>query len=129
MSSTGRPTLSSARYSVATEVHDGYVILMLAGVIDVASAPRVADEVGAALRGRPSLLIFDLSAVTFLATAGMSILIEAHRRCRELSLECRVVAHGRVTLRPMQILGIDQMFQLYDSIDLAIGESGGPAET
>jgi anti-sigma B factor antagonist len=98
-------------------------------VIDMASASHVADEVRAALRGRPPRLIFDLSAVTFLAPTGMSILMEAERRCQELSLDCRVVAHGPVTLRPMQQLGIDRMFHLYDSLDLAIGESGGPAET
>ena len=129
MTSTGRPPVSSARYSVTTEVHADYTVLILAGVIDMASAPHVADEVGAALRSRPRLLIFDLSAVTFLATTGMSILIEAHRRCHELSLDCRVVAHGRVTLRPMQQLGIDHMFHLYDSIDLAVSDRAGPTET
>ena len=129
MISDSRTTVSSARYSVTTEAHADYIVLTLAGVIDMASAPHVADEVGAALRGRPRLLIFDLSAVTFLATTGMSILIEAHRRCHDLSLDCRVVAHGRVTLRPMQQLGIDHMFHLYDSIDLAVSDRAGPTET
>ncbi|MGK2882785.1 MAG: STAS domain-containing protein [Mycobacterium sp.] len=129
MSSSSGPRVSSARYTVTTEVHGEYAVLVLAGVIDMASAPHVADEVRAALRDRPPRLIFDLSAVTFLAPTGMSILMEAERRCRELSLDCRVVAKGPVTLRPMQQLGIDHMFQLYDSIDLAIGERCGPAET
>jgi anti-sigma B factor antagonist len=129
MSSNGRPRVPSARYTVTTDVHGDYAVLTLAGVIDMAAAPHVADEVRAALRSRPPLLIFDLSAVTFLAPTGMSILMEAERRCRELSLDCRVVAHGPVTLRPMQQLGIDHMFQLYDSIDRAVGEKRDPAET
>ncbi|WP_304108772.1 STAS domain-containing protein [Mycolicibacterium bacteremicum] len=113
-----------AGFTVRTDVEPEYTVLALGGVIDMASAPQVAEHVGAVLRERPALLIFDLSAVTFLATAGMSILMEAHRRCGELSLDCRVVAHGPVTLRPMQLLGIDHMLQLYDSVDLAIsGES------
>ncbi|MGW0162591.1 STAS domain-containing protein [Mycobacterium sp. NPDC003323] len=105
---------------MSTEVEAGYTVLALSGVIDMASAPEIADHVGAALRDRPALLIFDLSAVTFLATTGMSILMEAHRRCNELSSACRVVAHGSVTLRPMQLLGIDDELRLYDSVDRAI---------
>lgn len=121
--------VSSARYTVTSDLRGDYAVLALAGVIDMASAPHVADEVRTALRNRPPRLIFDLSAVTFLAPTGMSILMEAERRCRELSLDCRVVAKGPVTLRPMQQLGIDHLFHLYDSVDLAISEKGGPAET
>lgn len=127
MSGASGSMVSAAGYTVTTEVHPGHTVLVLAGVIDMASAPRVAEEVKSVLRGRPALLIFDLTDVTFLAIAGMSILIEADRRCRELSLDCRVVAHGSVTLRPMQQLGIDHMFRLYESIDLAIADRG-PAE-
>lgn len=121
--------MSSERYTVTSDLRGDYAVLTLAGVIDMASAPHVADEVRTALRNRPPRLIFDLSAVTFLAPTGMSILMEAERRCRELSLDCRVVAQGPVTLRPMQQLGIDHLFHLYDSVDLAISEKGGPAET
>lgn len=125
---TSHTAKQPASFTVHTDVETTYTVLALGGVIDMASAPQVAERIGAVLRERPALLIFDLSAVTFLATAGMSILMEAHRRCGELSLDCRVVAHGPVTLRPMQLLGIDHMLQLYDTVDLAIaGESGSAA--
>lgn len=128
MSSSDRPGAPVGGYSVVTAVDGHYTVLALSGVIDMASAPDIADQVGAALRSRPPLLIFDLTSVTFLATTGMSILMEAHRRCGEMSLDCRVVAHGPVTLRPMQLLGIDHILQLYDSVELAVGEKASSAE-
>lgn len=102
--------------------------LVLDGVVDMASAPQFADEVGAALRQRPEVLILDLTGVSFLATAGMGILMEAHRKCAERSLSCRVVAQGSITLRPMQLLGIDDLLHVYPSLDQALRGTEGPAE-
>lgn len=111
---------SPAVCAVARRSSGEATILALSGIVDMAAAPMVADHVKAVLRERPSMLIVDLTEVTFLASAGMSVLMEAHYRCGELGLTFRVVARGSVTLRPMHLLGIDNLLHLYPTVDDAL---------
>jgi anti-sigma B factor antagonist len=111
------------------EHNDGEaVVLSAAGIVDMAAAPALADQVGAILRRRPSTLVIDFTGVTFLATAGMSVLMEADRKCDELAIPFRVVAHGPVTSKPMELLGIDDLLDIYPTVDDALGGASPSAE-
>jgi anti-anti-sigma regulatory factor len=47
------------------------------------------------------VLVIDLTEVDFLASAGMAELVRAHRLTPSMAV--RVVATGRVTLRPLEL--------------------------
>ena len=102
------------------------VVLAATGIMDMGVAPDLADRVRAILRRRPSMLIVDLTGVTFLATAGMSVLMEARRKSAELSIVFRVVAQSPVTVKPMQLLGIDDLLAIYPTVGTALRESSAP---
>ncbi len=55
----------------------------------------------------PPDLIVDFNDVTFLATAGMGVLIQGSHRSLDIGTAFRVVAAGHVTARPMQLLGVE----------------------
>ncbi|WP_033262068.1 STAS domain-containing protein [Amycolatopsis vancoresmycina] len=67
------------------------VVLAAAGELDLLSAPVLGDEVATALAGAPALLVIDLSEVTFLASIGITVLVEA-RRSAGPGTRVRVVA-------------------------------------
>jgi anti-anti-sigma factor len=96
------------------------VVLSAEGIVDTAAAPTLTDQIRAILRRRPAVLVIDLSEVTFLATAGMSVLMEAHRKCEELDISFRVVAQGPVTVKSMQLLGIDDLLAIYPTVPTAL---------
>ncbi len=103
------------------ERHDGdAVVLSVEGIVDMAAAPTLTDHIRAILRQRPAVLVIDLTGVTFLATAGMSVLMEAHRKCEELAVSFRVVAQGPVTVKSMQLLGIDDLLAVYPTVATAL---------
>lgn len=104
-----------------SELDDGSaVVLAAAGIVDMAAAPALAERIGVILRRRPPVLIVDFTDVSFLATAGMSVLMEANRKSEELSISFRLIADGPVTVRPMQLLGIDDFFAIYPTVDAAL---------
>jgi anti-sigma B factor antagonist len=76
------------------------------GEVDSSSAPSLRAEVDAVLDGGPSELVLDLDAVTFLDSAGLSVLAGAHRRAVGQGVRFRVLASGRAVIRPMQITGL-----------------------
>jgi anti-sigma B factor antagonist len=96
------------------------VVLSAEGIVDMAAAPTLTDQIRAILRQRPAVLVIDLTGVTFLATAGMSVLMEAHRKCEELAISFRVVAQGPVTVKSMQLLGIDDLLAIYPTVSTAL---------
>jgi anti-anti-sigma factor len=104
-----------------SERHDGdAVVLSAEGIVDMAAAPTLTDQIRAILRQRPAVLVIDLTGVTFLATAGMSVLMEANRKSEQLAISFRVVAQGPVTVKSMQLLGIDDLLAIYPTVSTAL---------
>jgi len=88
--------------SVALEQVPEGVVLAVTGALDLALAPTLRRAVERAARPRPGLLVIDLTAVTFLASAGMAELVRANRQLRG-EVPVRVVATGRLVLRPLEL--------------------------
>jgi anti-sigma B factor antagonist len=116
------------------ERRDGNAVVLSAeGIVDMAAAPTLTNQIRAILRRRPAALVVDLTGVTFLASAGMSVLMEADRKSGELDIPFRVVAPGSVTAKPMQLLGIDELLAIYPTVSTALhdvpssGTSTAPA--
>jgi anti-sigma B factor antagonist len=76
------------------------------GEVDSSSAPLLRAELDAALDHEPTELVLDLVGVTFLDSAGLSVLAGAHRRATAQDARLRVLASGRAVIRPMQITGL-----------------------
>jgi anti-sigma B factor antagonist len=85
----------------------------LSGDIDLASAPRILEEIVAYARtdGGDDRLVIDCSALTFIDSTGLSALEAASKKTgRQLVLvdlpdQCR---------RVFEITGLDQIFQISD---------------
>ena len=77
------------------------------GEVDSSSAPLLRTELETALDGgQLRELVVDLDGVTFLDSAGLSVLAGAHRRAAAREVRLRVLASGRAVIRPLQITGL-----------------------
>lgn len=76
---------------------DGWTVLCLRGQLDVATAPRFRQALVEAQYGNASHVAVDLSAVEFLDSMGLGVLVGGLKRARshdgELVLIC---PHGRI---------------------------------
>lgn len=106
-------------FAVRTEDHDGAVVLSVFGDVDMTTAPDVAKSIEGALEHGPEVLVVDLSGVSFLASAGISVLIDGNRRAADRT-RFRLVATGSTTLRPMELTGIAAEFSIHASRDQAL---------
>lgn len=99
--------------------HDGATVLTVAGEVDLATAPALENAIDAILAGKPAALIIDLTAVSFLASAGMAALVAAHQRAGE-GTTIAVVAEGPATSRQLKMTSLDQVFALHTTLDDAL---------
>jgi anti-sigma B factor antagonist len=97
------------------------VVLSVSGAVDMLSAPQLTGAIHAALPKKPSGFIVDLSKVEFLASAGMSVLVTAHEEITP-SARFAVVADGPATSRPIKLVGIADIIDLYATLDAALAD-------
>src|SRR5687768_9510545 len=88
-------------------------VLCVRGEVDVATAPALRTAIAEVVRAEPKVLVIDLSAVTFLASAGLLALVEATAAGRR---EIRVVAAGRECVRPILLTGLDTVLSMHGTL-------------
>lgn len=93
------------------QLHSG-VVLSVSGEVDIVTAPRLQCELENVLADDPVLLLIDLSAVTFLASVGLSVLASAKQRAQPTT-RVAVVASGPVTARPIELTGLDNVLDMH----------------
>ncbi len=101
------PAFSAGRsvVSVSSDVVDGVVVLVVRDVVDAATAPELSSAIDEVIDRAQAGFVIDLSAVTFLASAGMTTLIKARERAGDMGFA--VVANTAVTSRPLKLIGLD----------------------
>jgi anti-anti-sigma factor len=98
---------------------EGVPVLRVTGEVDMRTAPALRLEVDRAIARRP-MLVLDLTGVEFLASAGLSILIELTRRAPETGLRWGAVATGRAVLRPLEAVGMLSVIPVYPTVTDAV---------
>jgi anti-anti-sigma factor len=98
-------------------------VLSLRGEVDLLTAPELTNAIDEVVRQPVPLLVIDLRAVTFLASAGLSALVEAQKRVPAQLDRLVVVADHAAVLRPLQLTGIDRTLTIVDTVEVATVEN------
>ncbi|HEY0803858.1 MAG TPA: anti-sigma factor antagonist [Pseudonocardiaceae bacterium] len=110
--------------STSTDERADAVVLLVEGEIDGLTAPRLRAAIDAAferLNGR--VLVLDLTQVEFLGSAGLRALLDSAAEAMRLDgyQPLRVVVdENRPVVRPIEIVGLDNVLALYDSVSDAL---------
>jgi anti-sigma B factor antagonist len=113
-----RPEAGSSCTLDERRVH-GISVVGVSGVVDMLTAPELEKAIAEAAKSSPSAVVVDMTAVEFLASAGMGVLIAAQD---ELSpaIKFAVVAEGPATSRPLKLVGVTDVVDLYSTLDEAL---------
>jgi len=102
------------------ERQDGAVIVRLAGELDLYNAHVVRDALLAACDEAPERLVVDLTAVRFIDSTALGVLIEARTRMANRRAFL-LAAPGLETRRALEVSGLDRHFSVHASLDDALG--------
>jgi anti-sigma B factor antagonist len=110
--------------TVRTTDRPDAIIVRVEGEVDGLTASRLAAAIASAFdRADGRLPVVDLSAIDFLGSTGLRTLREAAtdaantRGLRQLRV---VVDQNRPAIRPIEIAGLDQVLELFHTVDDAI---------
>ncbi|SFO91950.1 anti-anti-sigma factor [Amycolatopsis arida] len=102
---------------------NGLMLVRVSGEVDIVTAPGLRDRVEQAVRRcadeSAAGLVLDLTGVTFLGTAGLSVLLELAENAAGRDLPWAVAAAGRAVLRPLAATGHLETVPVYPEVDAA----------
>jgi anti-sigma B factor antagonist len=103
---TVSPRVAADLLTVDTVPGDGTVRIVCAGEVDCSTAPALRRALDDAFTGRVRVVTVDLEAVTFLDSAGLSVLAVAHRTAVRAGARLRVLVGTRAVTRALQVTGL-----------------------
>lgn len=115
---------SQSPFLLRTDSVDGAFVITLAGELDIASAPRLRDALGEAIRDGHPRVVVDLGEITFIDSMGLAALLNGLRRLTRAEATLSIVAVHPDVLRTFRLTRLDSTFSLYDSLDAALSREG-----
>lgn len=108
---------------ITTEQRDNAVILRVNGEVDSYTAPQLHDELAGAFteaRRQGFAVVLDMTPVFFLASSGLSVLVEFHTLGADAGTPLRVVAPPGSVLRALRATMLNEMIELYATVPEAL---------
>ena len=94
-----------------TQTNDnGKITVLLEGWLDHESSPQlgtVIDEISSATG-----LILDFSKVEYISSAGIRMLVSAHRKAKELNAEFSVIHVNEAVMNILAMTGLDKKLNI-----------------
>jgi anti-sigma B factor antagonist len=92
-------------FEVTVQRDDGVATITVGGELDLATVPQLSAAV--AEHHDAGLLVLDLTAVTFIDSTGVRVLIQTHRRCARSGSRLAVLAGDGPVRRLLELCKLD----------------------
>jgi anti-sigma B factor antagonist len=116
-------------FSVTTRADGEVTVVDVVGEVDLSSAPGLAEQLSTLFDDGRRRVVVDLTEVTFLDSTGLGTLVGARNRAEEVGGRLPLVATGDRVLKLFRITGLDDVFEIYPSLDAATSASESESAT
>jgi anti-sigma B factor antagonist len=112
------PRVEHEQASCFLEEVDGCTVVIAAGEIDLATSPALREVMITAVESSRHLIV-DLSAVTFLDSTGLGVLLDTHKNIATTHRSMRLVGPTRSVAKVLSITRIDETIPVHPNLDTA----------
>jgi anti-sigma B factor antagonist len=101
--------------------HGPVPVLALAGEVDLATVPRLRDQLARFVSDHPGRpVVADLDAVSFIDSTGLGVLVGGRRRARSHGGELHLVVSNPRLVELFKITGLDAVFPIHATLSTAL---------
>ena len=114
------------QFAVALErSDDGVAVVVLSGEVDLYTAPRFKEVLFQAIDEGGSLVVVDLSGVSFIDSTALGVLVSGGRRLEQTAGALAIGCPDEKIRRILEITGLDTVFGIYPSRGEALAAAAG----
>ena len=99
---------------------NGWAVLAVTGEVDVATAPRLREQLISLVGEGRVRIVVDLEQVDFLDSTGLGVLVGALKRVRTQDGDLSLVCTEPRILKVFEITGLTKVFSMHRSVDEAV---------
>jgi anti-sigma B factor antagonist len=92
---------------------EGVDIVSVSGEIHVSTAPRFREALDTVIENGDGKLVLDLSAVEFIDSTGLSVLLNALRLINQRQGHMAIICSNPTVLRLFEITSLDTTFEIF----------------
>ena len=109
--------------TLTTREVDGKTVVAVGGEIDVYTAPKLRDKITELVADGSYQLVVDMSAVEFLDSTGLGVLVGGLKKVRTHDGSLELVCNQDRLLKIFRITGLAKVFTIHESADGALAAS------
>jgi anti-sigma B factor antagonist len=102
------------RFALVVQDDPAGTIVAVTGELDLLSAPRLRTALDALVRSNPRHIAIDLTATTFMDSAGVHVLVDA---CNAAGGHLAVISPEGPVRQVIDVLGLNQALNVVSSLD------------
>jgi anti-sigma B factor antagonist len=96
---------------------NGHAVLAVSGEVDVATVPRLREQLHALVAEGNRRIIVDLDGVDFLESTGLGVLVGALKRVRSNDGDLYLVCTQPRIRKVFEVTGLTKVFSLFDTVE------------
>jgi anti-anti-sigma factor len=108
----GEHSDESSQFSVQTAAGEGQFTITLSGELDIATADELSAAVDSATLAADEQLVIDLSAVGFMDSTGLRVLIAANKRAEAAGFKLVIVTGDSPAKRVLELTRMDEYLRV-----------------
>lgn len=108
--------------TVTSRADGDRTVVEVTGEIDVYTAPALREELTHLIDAEHTDLVVDLTAVSFMDSTGLGVLVGALKKIRTLGGDLRLVINQEKILKVFKITALTQVFTIHESLAAALAE-------
>ncbi len=109
------------------EERDGVAVLRVTGDVDVSHALALRSVLGAVLAEPDPQVLVDCTSVGFVDSAGVGLLVTAHRRATEAGGRFHLAAVQPAVAHILQLTRADRLLTVHADVDAGVATLAAPA--
>ena len=108
---------------ISTKQHKRCDLVSISGRVDSFTAPRLAESLSDITDAGRSNLVLDLSKVEYISSAGLRVLIDVQKTCKQLNRgEVLLIAVPKRIYETLELAGFVPLFRFYDDVTTGVSQ-------
>jgi anti-sigma B factor antagonist len=111
----------AAHLEYRLELRPHAVVVSVTGTIDMTTQATFAQAVQEAWQQEKPMVVIDLAGVTFIASPGLAVLVEAQENAMRTQKDLHVAIGNEAVRRSIELTGLAQILSLTPDVRTALG--------